>query len=743
MKRLFATRTAMQIRLTPVLLAALGAAAQVPPGPPPSSKERPAQRSVAPDDDSPPAESLGSIVVTAQKRSQLLQDVPLTVNVIGAKEIEEAHINQIVDVVNRIPGIAFDSFPATQPRPAVRGIGSSDRGAAGDPSTAVFIDEVYYGRPAAIAFDAFDVERIEVLKGPQGTLWGKNVVGGLIHVVNRRPELDDIDASAALTLGNYRRIEGAGFLNVPVGDGAAVRLSASSRRREGFAANTYLGGRQDDDNTQSGRLQLLLAPGERWSVLIGGDYTRDRLTGSARHTIGVDPSTSLRTLWTNAVDPDPDAVRSDERGHQNRDSKGVRAGVDLKLDPFVVTSISSYRWLDYNMLEDGDGGNPTTNRINFKGGQIEDTRFWSQELRLSAPDKSAIKWVVGGYLYRGDTRRTDLLIVDRPPAPSGSFRSLDQYDQHAVTDSAAVFGDVTVPVARAVNVFGGVRYSRDKKDYDLSTAASTDFLRSAGPYSVSASDSWGKATYRAGVDFKPSDAVLVYGVISTGYKSGGFQDTPSTAASAVIPFAPESATNYEIGVKTTLLDRKLIFNPSIFWTHYENLQVRSTVGTDTFTTNAGSARIKGFELTAEVRPVEGLSIAATYAYTDARFRRLIDRGVDYSGNWLTRNPKQKLAVTPSYRFALASGASITTAVDYQYESKIYDGISNDPNEVRPATSLVDARIVLDTHKQWQFSVWGKNLTNEIYRTHVFYLFGGQFAVYGPLRTYGATATWRF
>jgi len=502
-------------------------------------------------------------------------------------------------------------------------------------------------------------------------------------------------------------------------------------------------GARIDENTTSGRLQYLIAPGDRWSILIGADYTRDRLTGSARHTIGVDPSTSLRALWVNAVDPDPDTVRSDERGHQDRDSKGIRAGIDVKLDPFVLTSITSYRWLDYDLLEDGDGGNPTTNRINFKGGQLEDTRFWSQELRLSAPDKSAIKWVVGGYLYRGDTRRSDILIVDRPPAPSGSFRSLDQYDQHAVTDSAAVFGDITVPVASRVNVFGGIRYSRDKKDYDLSTASSTDFLRSAGPFTVSTSHSWGKTTYRAGVDFKASNATLLYGVVSTGFKSGGFQDTPSTAASAVIPFDPEAATNYEIGMKTDFFGRKLFFNSSIFYTNYDNLQVRSTVGTNTFTTNAGSARIKGVELSIDARPVEGLSIAGIYAYTDGRFLQLVDRGVDYSGNYLTRNPKHKVAVTPSYRFPLGSGASVTVAVDYQYESKIYDGISNDPNEVRPSKSLVDARLVFDTHKAWQFSVWGKNLTNEIYRTHVFYLFGGQFATYGPLRTYGATATWRF
>ncbi len=277
----------------------------------------------------------------------------------------------------------------------------------------------------------------------------------------------------------------------------------------------------------------------------------------------------------------------------------------------------------------------------------------------------------------------------------------------------------------------------------MTTANSTAFLRSTGSYAADASSSWGKTTYRAGLDFKPSEAILTYATVSTGYKSGGFQDTPATAESAVIPFAPETATNYEAGVKTALFGRTLFFNPSIFWTDYKNLQVRRTVGNLSFTSNAGSARIKGIELSMEARPVKGLSIATTYAYTDARFRELVERGVDYSGNYLTRNPKHKVVVSPSYRIPVASRINVTAAADYTYESKIYDGISNDPLETRPSKSLIDARVVFDSTREWQLSIWGKNLTNEIYRTHQFYFLGGQFATYGPLRTYGATVTWRF
>lgn len=734
-------RIATHPLFTPLLLSTAVAAAQEQPVQPPPAPAK----AVSPEpkaDANEATSQLDAVVVTSQKRSQLLQDVPITVNVMGAKLIEDARIMQVVDVATRTPGLNFDSFPATQPRPAVRGIGSSDRGAAGDPSTAVFIDEVYYGRPAAVAFDAFDVERIEVLKGPQGTLWGKNVVGGAIHVVNEKPLLHETYGRLAVTAGNFGRIDGAGFVNVDLGEETALRFSLSSRHRDGFARNTYLGKSVDDEDTNSARLQLL-KQNDRLSVLASADYTRDRGTGSARHTVGVDPTSSTRSLWANAIDTNPDTVRNDTEGHQNRTSKGLRLNVDYRFDAFTLTSISSYRWLDYDALEDADGGNPTTNRLNAKGLQLEATRFWSQELRIAAPDKSAVNWVAGAYLYGSDTDRTDGLIVDRPPSPSGSFASLDQFDQHAVTRSAALFADATVPISPGLNVFGGIRYSHDKKDYDLSTANSTAFLRSTGPYTVAASKSWSKLTYRAGVDFKASKDTLLYASIASGFKSGGFQDTPSTAASAATPFGPEKATNYETGIKTSLWNGKLFLNSSVFLTDYSDLQVRSTRGDITITNNAGSARIKGVEVSIEARPVKSFTVLATYALTDARFVELVDRGNDYSGNYLTRNPRQKVTLSPSYRFSPKEGYQVTTAVDYSYESKVYDDISNDPNTIRPPKQLVDARIVIDTPYDWSVALWGKNLTNEIYRTHQFYLLGGQFATYGPLRTYGATVTWKF
>ncbi|MEA1676299.1 TonB-dependent receptor [Nitrospirillum sp. BR 11163] len=353
---------------------------------------------------SPNAEPAGleEIVVTAQRRAEKLQDVPVTVTAFGAEEIEQARIREVDDIASRTPGLDFDAFPASQPRITVRGIGSSDRGAAGDPSSAVFLDEIYLGRPAAVAFDAFDVARIEVLKGPQGTLFGRNVVGGAINVVTNRPKLDVVDAGLEATVGNYERLEGAGFVNAPVVDGKlAVRASAAWRGHDGYAQNTYTGDRVDDQGTRSGRFQVYAEPRETLRVLLTLDGTRDRATGPAQHVLDLDTSDPLSAYWT--VDRDRSHTAGSTDGYQNRDTWGVRLQTDWDLPFATLTYLGSYRDLDYHTAYDFDGGNPTFNVLGISGGNDEASTFSSNELRLSSLPDSRVQWVTGFFNYNADT----------------------------------------------------------------------------------------------------------------------------------------------------------------------------------------------------------------------------------------------------------------------------------------------------------------------------------------------------
>ncbi len=683
---------------------------------------------------------LEEVVVTAQRRSESLQDVPVTVTAFGAERVEEARIRQVEDVAGLTPGLQFDAFPSSQPRVAIRGIGSSDRGAAGDPSAAVFLDEIYIGRPAAVAFDAFDVERIEVLKGPQGTLFGRNVVGGAINIVTARPRLGTFDAAAEATVGNYERLEGAAMFNAPFADGnAALRFSGAWRTHEGYVRNTFTGDRVEDRDTRSGRISLRAEPEPDLRILATIDGTRSRETGPAQHVLDLDAGDPMSAFWT--VDRDRDETAGSYAGYQNRDTWGMRLQIERDLPFATLSYIGSYRDLDYAAAYDFDGGNPSFNLIDISGGNDEQTSFSSHELRLGALPESAVQWVAGAYLFQSETDRRDILDLDIAGAAGR-----EGYTQAAELKSYAVFADVTAPVSDQLSAIAGVRYTRDDKDYRIDNLAGSALFRAGERFDVAVSDTYEAVTWRAGLTWKPVEDHMLYGMVSRGFKSGGFQDTPASGADAADGYEPEFATQYELGQKSVFMDGRVVWNNTLYLMTYEDLQTRRTLpNLSVVTDNAGEATIKGYETYLQWRPFAGASLVASYAYTDATFDEFEpEPGVDYAGNRISRTPEHKLVVSPAYTLGLASGADLRFAVDYAYESRIFDDNSNEGPEVRDPTHFVDARVIFtDPSRRWTVSLWGKNLTDEVTRTFQSVFLGANFGAYNPPRTYGLSLNWTY
>jgi len=684
------------------------------------------------------ATSVDEIIVTAQRRSQRLQDVPVTVTVFGAEELEQARIKDVDDVATRTPGLQFDAFPASQPRIAIRGIGSTDRGAAGDPSAAVFLDEIYLGRPGMVAFDAFDIERIEVLKGPQGTLYGRNVVGGAINIVTQRPDFDAFGVSTEATIGNYGRLEGAAVLNAPFADGkAAVRASGSWRTHDGYTDNSFTGGEVDDQDTRSGRLQIAAQPSERLRLGLTIDGTRDRAAGPANRVLDLDETDPLSMFWT--VNRDRDSFAGSTDGFQDRDTWGVRGEAQFDLSFATLTYLGSYRDLDYSTAYDFDGGNPTTNFIQISGGNDEQSQTSSHELRLSSLPDSPIQWVAGLYNYNGETLRLDTLILDL------GGEGTEVYTQDADLTSYAVYGDVTVPVGDRISLVAGLRYSDDEKDYRISNTAGNTIFRGDEQFDVSASASFDALTWRLGADYRLAEDHLLYVMVSRGFKSGGFQDLPGTAEEAADPFDPEYATQFEIGQKSVFLDGRLTWNNTVFVMDYTDLQTRRTLPNGAVVTdNAGAATIKGYETYLSWRPFGGARLVAGYGYTDATFDDYrVDDTTNYAGNRIARAPEHKLVLSPSYDWDLASGASIRLAADYRYESLIYEDNSNTGPERREPTNFYDARLIYtDASDRWSVSLWGKNLSDEVTRSFQGAFLGANFGAYAPPRTYGLSLNWK-
>ncbi|QTC91948.1 TonB-dependent receptor [Brevundimonas goettingensis] len=700
------------------------------------------------------ATTVDDIIVSAQRRDQNKQDVPVTVTVLGGEQIDEARIQTVQDVVGRTPGLQFDAYPASEPRLSVRGVSSSDRGAAGDPSSAVFVDEVYYGRPAAINFDSFDLQRIEVLKGPQGTLFGRNVVGGAVNVVTNRPDLNSFEAAAEGSLGNFNSRDLAGMINLPFADGkAAVRIGVSIHQHDGYVDRIVDGGKEgevDDQDSQSARIQLRAEPVETFRLNLTVDYARDRANGPSNRALYDDGSGALSGLYV--INWDRDFNNSTFDGQQDRDTWGVRAKAEWDLPFATLSYLGAYRDLDYFALYDFDGSATPTGLPEglggISGGTDEQSKIDSHELQLKSLPDSTLTWVLGLYRYHGETRRTASSLLD--------FEDLfglviDEYiTQDNETVSTAVYGDITWPVTEKLNVFGGARYTRDEKDI-VSTGLSNvpgTFNVNDEYTNVAAGDDWGAATWRIGADYHFSPDVMGYGSVSRGFKSGGFQESPGDSAEAVVPYDPEFITNYELGIRTQFLDRTVTLNASVYLANYTDLQVRIPSGTGLKTANAGEARIEGLETEFGWNPGNGFSVNATYAYTHARFTdyTTIESGVsvDYSGNHLTRIPDHKFTLSPAYAFNLASGAEIKVAADYVYESKIYDDQSNLPPEIRDPTSFLDARVIYtDPMDRWSFSVWGKNLTDEQTKTYEGTFAGVTFGSFNPPPTYGVTLRYNY
>jgi iron complex outermembrane receptor protein len=448
-------------------------------------------------------------------------------------------------------------------------------------------------------------------------------------------------------------------------------------------------------------------------------------------------SDPLSAFWTVSRDRDRSAGSID--GYQDRDTYGLRAQADWDLSFATLTYLGSYRNLDYATWYDFDGSNPTESFIGISGGNAERSDSSSHELRLSSLPESAVQWVLGVYNYNSDTHRTDTLVLDIGGAGTEVFT------QDAQLKSYAVYGDATMPIGERFALIGGLRYSKDEKDYEVDALAGDSLFRAEELFDVTASKSFDAVTWRVGANFQPDANNLFYAMVSRGFKSGGFQDLPATAEEAADPFDPEFATQYEVGQKSTFLGGTLIWNNTLYWMDYTDLQTRRTLPSGAVVTdNAGAATIKGYETYLSWRPFDGARLVASYGYTDARFDEYeAEPGVSYAGNQIARVPEHKVVLSPSYDWSLAGGGSVRFAVDYRYESGIWDDNSNEGAEHRPPTNFYDGRIIYsEPQDRWSVALWGKNLSNEVTRTFQGTFLGANFGAYAPPRTYGVTFNWK-
>ncbi len=709
--------------------------------------------------------SLEEIVVTAEKRAQNLQNVPIAISAFSETFIEQARIESFEDIVSRVPGLTFSSFTKTRTLPALRGASSSIDAPGGDPAVAIFIDEVYQGATGDFDPDLFDLERIEVLRGPQGTLFGRNVVGGAISLVTRKPS-EEVYAKVEGGLGNYKSVTARGTFSGPLADNVFGQLSFSSRNRDGTSFNRTTGKRVDSVEKDSLRARFRMLPSDGVEILIGADYSRDTSSGSARDFLG--PAPTIPETAGFVPDDDPRIVDQYRDSALDRETLGVSATINWDTDMGRFVSISAYRQ-NKTVLDTEDAiGAPVPT---LTGAYDNNLKQFSQELRWVSPESDTFNWVGGVYYlhiendqleFLNATFYADTIFGD---IQQGAFGTLglhrNSFFQDVTTNSYAAYLQGTYSFTDALNLTAGGRYTYDKKSgTGATTVFEPNFFFGADSFATDFGDNWSSFTPKATLDYQVTDDVMAYATISKGFKSGGFVVQESAAASST-PFNPEVAWNYEAGIKTRWLEDRLQINLTAFHVDYKNLQVDTTLPSGvTVVTNAGKASVDGFELEIQAAPADGLQIWGSYSYLNSSY----DDFGDFTGLDMALTPPHAFSAGASYTANLTDSTYITFQGEYQYKDE-HLLEPRVPGEQDPFLSgfdnMINGSVTLGIDDgRWEFILWGKNLTNETYVVYGQDLWpilyseadiaatGGaaaaaNFPRYNQPRTYGVSVRWKF
>ena len=722
-----------------------------------------------------PASGIGDIIVTAQFREQRLQTTPLSITAVNSEMLEARSQTSVQQISNQAPNVtlranntAFGSSMIAY----IRGVGQDDFNFALEPGVGIYVDDVYYSSLTGTLLDLLDLDRVEVLRGPQGTLAGKNSIGGAIKLYSKKPEAGTSGFIEG-TVGSYARLDFKGAVNFEmVPDRLFVRLSGMTHNEDGYVdrldyaclhpdsglvavadgASCKLG-TEGGKSVSAGRLALRWIASDDVEVNVAADFVRDMSEVGASVVTDIYDAPLAPTLSTINGVPydsrflppngytsystfiDPRAATAERPWYpfatqpiQHYKGWGVSGTIDWNLgDRLTLKSITAYRWYRNDFAEDTDGS-PLPVQI-----VVNHTRHWqvSQELRLNGSIGDLIDYTVGGFYLkeRGNgAARVDL-----------NYGGILDFLQNDPTPARSIAGfmQATAHLTPRLDLIGGFRYTSDRKKYifsrrnpdgtaippivDPNNIPPNGYLYgldgSVGRYKKSRPD------YRVNLTYRWTDDFMTYAQVATGYKGGGVNPRPYFP-SQIVPIQPETMTAFEVGFKSDLFDRRLRLNMSAFYNDYKDIQLTTTrcdaispfPGAPCFAPlNVGSAHVKGIEAEVTARPVDGLLIDASASYLDFNYTKINpDTGV-VKGDISPYTPKWKLSGGIQYEVPVGDLGSITPRVDASYQSTSWSLAANGPLNILPGYTLVNARLTWRSPgRDWQASVEVTNLTNKYY-----------------------------
>jgi len=739
---------------------------------------------------------LDTIVVTARRRLENAQDVPIALTALSNAQVSVPGVVGLTQVAQLAPSLQITATNARQTNINIRGLGATPAFASlgMEYGVGIYVDQVYFSRPTQAAFDLFDLAQVEVLRGPQGTLFGKNTTAGAINITSQQPSFDP-QFRGELSLGNYRSFQARASGSGPISDTVAVRISATSTVRDkGFITNVRDGSRLNDLKSFSTRGQLLFEPNDDFSLRLIGDYndlSQDCCLGmtTSVRTNRLDgspvPNNFYQRLARFGYEPlpiDPFARKLDINRPLNLSVKtyGATAIMDYNFSSATVTSVTGWRKLKFRPTIDAD---LLPLDIFVDAGIDEDQEQFSQEIRIASSGDNSVDYVAG--LYYFDQRIDDdlftiygsdaaLWIIG--PAPGGTLPSVGAQaalnglfvdgKARADTTSYAAFGQLNWKATDAFTVTAGLRYTHEKKSgffeqvqrgpalTPAEIAAGAQFIRNSFGANIPRFNASTKENNLSGLltlayDVAPD--VMVYGTYARGFKSGGL-NLNATSAPRVV--APEKVNNFEAGLKSTLFDRRLVLNLSAFHTeikNYQSQQVDTSVAPTAYIANVGTVRSQGFEFDATVRAARNFSLFASGSYVDAIYKEFRNAPCpleiaaptcDLSGRSMPGVSKWSFAAGADYAVDLASGAQAYGNVNYSHRSKFNGTYNLSADTVVKGYGLANLRLgVRSPDSSFDASFYVRNLFDKhYYNTLGAAAFNtGQYSGgVGDPRTYGIT-----
>jgi iron complex outermembrane receptor protein len=738
------------------------------------------------------ASEVETLIVTAAKRSENIQEVPMSVSAMSGNDLQRAGIVNFDEAARQLPSVQLSSANNNRNTTIlVRGIGSSGTNPGIEPSVGVFLDGVYMPAAGPIQSNIQDIASLEVLRGPQGTLYGRNTPVGAINIVTRDPTSTP-EASITVGAGNFDSYNVQGYVGGAIADNLNGRLTAWANGHDGYEKNLFNNSRTNDGYQQGVRGRALWTPNDDVKVNFIGYYTSLEghcCTGEPINPTGPGGIATPGFLAAMVAAGHPltkltslDFTVDDETvGNDDTQIYGASTQIDVKLGGHTLTSITAYNGYYDNIKTLSADGLPIDVGT---GPQPLRTDNLSEEIRIASPTGQRLEYLGGVYLFHEDMSYKNGFTAhagaNRVFGPLGMITPGDNtlFFYNQTTKSEAVFGQATFHITDAWRLIGGLRYSNDDKD---ATTASTDNLNASAAFKtafpnnpeqrLSRNDQ--KLTWSAGTQYDITQGVMAYAIAATGFKDGGF-NARQTAAGTPLAFAPETSTTYEVGLKSTLFDRRVLLNADVFRMTLDNFQdstLNPLSGVGFVVGNAGNRRIDGLEVDLQWAPIEHLTITASGQVNDAKFTSYhsaqcfvgaVPNGAkpgtcDYTGRRPAFNPASSGSLAGNYELPLGStglNGFINGSVTWQ--DKQFEDSTLDPRSVQDAYALTNLRLGIGPPSgNWKLSLFGKNLGNKAYyvATAVQPLgglvsaggtaaAGGFFGWYGEPRTFGIELTVR-